>query len=110
MNLQMKGLDPRGAGMALYGNPARPGAFGGEVVEPERRKQADYRVGLPQRDEREVLMGAQATSGRIMPIAKIVKEARLPRGLRWMPFGVSRGPGYRPRKTLHAARHFRNRA
>ena len=45
-----------------------------------------------------------------MPIAKIVKEARLPGGLGWMPFGVSRGPVYQPRKPPHAVRHFRNRA
>lgn len=36
VNIQSEGLDSRDAGMAFDGDPDRPGAFGGEFVEPER--------------------------------------------------------------------------
>ena len=49
--------------MAFDGNPDRPGAFGGELVEPERRQQADHRVGLSQGEQRKVFVGLQRCIG-----------------------------------------------
>ena len=49
--------------MAFHGKPDRPRTFRGEFMETERGEQADHSLGLPQRDQRKVLVGLQRRSG-----------------------------------------------